>query len=86
MVTSRLSEANHGGFFGTRLGLIDDISALKNQNMAKLVTTWTSAANHDEAHYYQWTMLALPRSQFSMGFWSRFFVGFRDSEKEEGLR
>ena len=55
MMTSWPGEANHGCFSGTGLGLINDISALENRN-------------HDEARYYQWTMLVLLRSQFLWGF------------------
>ena len=63
VMTSRPDEANHGGFSGTGLGLINGISALENRN-------------HSEACYYQWTMLVPLRSQYFVGFWSRFFVGF----------
>ena len=63
VMTSRPDEANHGGFSGTGLGLINGISALENRN-------------HSEARYYQWTMLVPLRSQYFVGFWSRFSLGF----------
>ena len=79
----------------------DDISAWamtsrpwKIKTTMKLVTTWTSfevsnssASSNAVTHCGFWrTMLAPSRTPFSVGFWSRFSVGFRDSEKKEGSR
>ena len=91
-MTSWLGEANHGGFSSTRLGLSDDISALENRNHKEanyyLDLLWGLELQRLFRCHNPQRVLADHACAAKVWhfFWSRFSVGFRDSEKKEGSR
>ena len=91
-MTSWPGEANHGGFSGTGLGLSDDISALENRNHNEanyyLDLLWGLELQRLlQCHDPQWVLADHAyATEVWHFFWSRFSMGFRDSEKKEGSR